>query len=171
MRYIKSINEFFDSDEIKSQVEIPFLKGEISFSDMIKDDNLLPNGDKLPHNLLINCPFVGFLNYEKTNNNLTNFGFQENLDNTMIYFLIEIMSHSDKYICNVYAKCFVDGRSVYDKKINKNIMDYEHLVKFLNGEALNLLIDFTKFTDESFNFKKFPYKDRNYMSNLNVGRN
>jgi len=65
----------------------------------------------------------------------------------------------------------VDGRSVYDKKINKNIMDYEHLVKFLNGEALNLLIDFTKFTDESFNFKKFPYKDRNYMSNLNVGRN
>lgn len=178
MRHLKTINELFDDPIIKSQMEIPYLQGSIPCKELIKDKNIIPGGDNLLGKISMNCPYIGHLNYKRISNNLLNIGFQENLNfgegnDVVIYFVIEIMEHasSQRYLCNSYAKCIGNGKTLYDEKINRSIMPYDKLVDVMNGEVLNLLVDFTKFTDHTFKFKGFPYKDRNYMTGLNLGRN
>jgi len=175
MRYLKTINELFDSPEIKSEMEVPYLQGKIQSKELVKDKNLTREGDNLLSKLAMNCPYIGHLEYNRLSSNLLNIGFKKDVkfegDDVTIYFVIEVMEHSKKYICNSYAKCLRGNKILYDKKINKGIIDYDTLTNVLNNEVLDLLIDFTKFNEHSFGFMVFPYKDRNYMSGLNLRRN
>lgn len=178
MRHIKRINELFDDPEIKSQLEVPYLQGSIPCKEIIKDKSIIRGGDNLLGKLLMNCPYIGHLEYKRISGNLLNIGFHKNLNfgegnDVLVYFVIEIMelASSERYLCNSYAKCVGNGKNLYNEQINKGIMTYDNLVKIMNGEVLNLLVNFTKFTDHTFNFKGFPYKDRNYMAGLNLGRN
>lgn len=178
MRYLKSINELFDDVDIKSRMEIPFLRGDIDFKKIVSDKNLLKEGDQLLGKLAMNCPYVGHLSYRRISNNLIDIGFNKNLNfgennDVSLYFIIEIMEHAStkSYLCNVYAKCVGNGKVLYNESINRSIMPYSELVRCMNNEVLNLLIDFNKFTNHTFNYKGFPYLDRNYMKGQNLGRN
>lgn len=178
MKYLKTINELFDDAEIKSQLEIPFLKGEIQFRNLVKDKNIVKEGDTLLAKLLINCPYISKLGFTRLNRSILNIGFKKNLNfgegnDVLMYFVIEIMESipTKNYICNVYAKCVGNNKDLYEEKANKGIMSYDNLVEFINGKSLNILIDFTKFTDHTFKYSGVPYKSRNYMSGLNLGRN
>ncbi len=172
MKYLKTINELFDDPDVKSKFEIPYLKGDLDPKNISK--NIVKDGDNLLGRLSMNCPYIGHLSYKRLSNSLLNIGFQTevNLDG-IIYFVIEIMEHAStkKYICNSYAKCVIDGKTVYDKKVNKPLMGYNELVSLLNNEVLDMLIDFNNFTNDNYKIKEFPFTDRNYMSGLNLGRN
>jgi hypothetical protein len=177
MRHIKRINELFDDFDIKSQMEIPYLRGDLSPDKLIK--NLPVNTtDPLFDNIILNCPFVKFLMYGRPNSSLLNIGYQKTIqfdaaNNVIIYYIIEIMENksSKTVICNVRASCFGNGQKLYYEEINKPFMSYEKLFSFLNSEALDLLIDFTKYTEKMFNFKQMPYPHRDYMKYMNTGRN
>jgi hypothetical protein len=41
MKYLKYIKELFDTEELKSQFEIPMLKGEIPLKDYVKNANAM----------------------------------------------------------------------------------------------------------------------------------
>jgi hypothetical protein len=174
MKYLKTINELFDDSDMKSKFEIPYLQGDIDFKNIASNKSLVKDGDNLLGRLSMNCPYIGHLSYKRLSSSLLNIGFQTeiNLDG-IIYFVIEIMEHasSKKYLCNSYAKCVIEGKTLYDKKINKSLMGYNELVTLLNNEVLDMLVDFNKFTNDNYKVKEFPFTDRNYMSGLNIGRN
>lgn len=173
MKYIKRINEFFDTDDIKSQMEIEYIQGKIPFKEIVKDDNLIKR-DPLLFKLMVKAPFVKYLNYNRLSSNLIQLGFQHTMNfgpenDVLLYFVVEIMEHATtkSYICNVYAKCIGNGKVIFDERINKPIMPYEKLIDVLNGPALSMLIQFTKFTNSTFNWVHFPYisrEDMNMMS-------
>lgn len=173
MKYIKWINEFFDTDDIRSQMEIDYIQGKIPFKEIMKDGNLIKI-DPLLFKLMVNVPFIKYLNYNRLSNNLIQIGFQHSMNfgpgnDVFLYYILEIMEHATtkSYICNVYAKCIGNGKSIYDEKMNKSIMSYEELVKVLNGEALSMLIEFTKFTNNTFNWVHFPYLSKEDMNMMN----
>ena len=121
MKHIKSINEFFDTEELKAQMELDVLRGNIDFKELVKDKNFIKNGDVLLDKLQMNCPFIQNLYYKKVGN-LLNFGFQKVLkfnekDEVYMYYVVEIVEHQStkNYICNVYAKCFGNGQSLYNE--------------------------------------------------------
>jgi len=178
MKYLKSINELFDDVDIKSKMEIPYLRGDIDFKKIVSNKSLIREGDQLLGKLAMNCPYIGHLGYRRISKNLIDLGYNANLNfgegnDVNLYFIIEIMEHATtkSYICNVYAKCVGNNRTLYSESINRSIMPYNELVRCMNGEILNLLIDFNKFTSHTFNYKGFPYLDRNYMKDQNLGRN
>lgn len=177
MKYIKRINEFFDTDDLKSKMEIEYLQGKIPFKEIVKDANLIKR-DPLLFKLMVSTPFVKYLNYNRLSANLIQLGFQHTMNfgpgnDVLLYFVIEIMEHATtkSYICNVYAKCIGNGQVLFDERINKPIMPYERLVQILNGEALNMLIDFTKFTNSTFNWVHFPYLTRTDMNMMDSDLN
>jgi len=166
MRYIKSINEFFDSDELKSELEIPFLQGELSFKDMVKDKNFFKQKDLLLSKLLMNCPFIGGLKYSRLSSSLIQIGYQHDIvfegNNIVVFYVIEVMEHasSQTYLCNIYSKCIKNGNKVlFDEKITKQV-NYNGLYKLINNEGLDMLIKFTNFSEKEFNYKYFPYTNR-----------
>lgn len=178
MKYLKSINELFDDVDIKSKMEIPYLRGDIDFKKLVSDKSLMKDGDTLLSKLSMNCPYVAHLFFRRISNNLIDIGFNKELsygqgNDVQMYFVIEIMEHATtkSYICNVYAKCIGNGKVLYNESIHKPIMPYDVLVRCMNNEVLNLLIDFNKFTDRTFNFRGFPYMDRSYMKGQNLGQN
>jgi hypothetical protein len=176
MKYIKKINEFFDSPEIKSQLEVPYLQGKIPFKEVVKDKNLLEEGDLLLSKLIMNCPYISGLNYRRLSNNLINIGFQEGTDDVLTYFSIEIVEHKSvgsisKYLCNIYAKCIESNKVLFDEKINKSLMSYDQLISLINKEGLDLLIKFTRFVNSKYDSDILINLDRNYLNNKNVGRN
>lgn len=173
MKYIKSINEFFDSEELKSEMEIDYLQGKIPFKEIVKDKNFYKQKDLLLSKLLMNCPFVVGLNYHRLSNNLIQIGFQHTMNfgqgnDVLLYYVIEVMEHAttQRYICNIYCKCIGNGQTLFDEKLNKPIMPYSDLVKFINVQGLNMLIDFTKFTERTFNYKYFPFTNRNDVGKI-----
>lgn len=165
MKYIKSINEFFDSEELKAGMEIEYLQNKIPFKEMVKDINIAKQKDLLLSKLSMNCPFIIGLNYTRINSSLVQIGFQNILDNTNTFFVIEVMSNNnDKYLCNVYAKCI--GKYTFDESKKMNLSSYKDLVNFINHDALDILINFTNFTEKTFNYKFFPFTNRNDVSKL-----
>jgi hypothetical protein len=173
MKHIKKINELFDDSDIKSKYEIPYLQGEFDLNYIVNNKSFIKNGDNLLSKLSINCPYIGKLGFNRLSKNLLNIGFNKNLENVFLYFVIEIVDHdfSKSYLCNCYAKCIKNGESIYDEKISKSLINYNDLVDLMNGKILDILIDFTKFSDKNFNYKGFPYTNREYMKGLNLGRN
>lgn len=173
MKYIKRINEFFDTEDLKSRMEIDYLQGNIPFKEIVKDANLIKR-DPLLFKLIHNAPFIKYLDYNRLSANLIQLGFQHSMNfgtgnDVLLYYVIEIMEHATtkSYICNVYAKCIGNGETIFDERMNKPIMPYERLVQILNDEALSMLIEFTKFTNSTFNWVYFPYlskEDMNMMS-------
>lgn len=166
MKYLKTMNELFDSDELKDQMEIPMLQGKIPFKDIVKDKNIIKQADPLLANLTMSCPFLGNLKYRRVGNILS-IGFDERLNfgegnDVSLHFYIEICEHqtTKRYICNIYAKCVGNGQTLYDERVNKPIMTFESLRELLNRDALNLLIDFTRYTEKVFNYKFFPFTKR-----------
>ncbi len=176
MKYIKNINEFFDTEDLKSKMEIPYLKGEIPFKEIVKDKNMLSYGDGLLAKLLIDCPYIGQLNYNRLSNTILNLGFHKNINfdgkDVLIYFVIEIMESSvnNRFISNTYARC-VSGDYLFDKAIKKGTFGYQGLVTSLNNETLDLLVEFNNFTNNKFGIKCVPFITREYMKEFNVGRN
>lgn len=178
MKHIKRINEFFDSEDLKSKMEIPYLKGEIPFKDMVSDININRDKDNLLFKLIVDCSFIRYLGYKRLSKNMIQFGFQHSMNfgygnDVFLYYVIEIVEHSStkSYICNVYAKCIGNGQVLFDEHVNKPIMPYEKLKSFLNGEALDILINFTKFTNSTFNWSHFPFVRRSDMNRFNTDIN
>lgn len=177
MKYLKTINELFDSQDIKDQMEIPHLKGEISYKELVKDDNLIKDGDSLLARVAMNCPYISNLGFTRLSDSLINIGFfqelEVELEEVIISFHIEIMEHksTNRYLCNAYATCMKGNKKIYNESINRSIMPYDRLIDSLNNEVLNLLIDFNKFTLKNFNYKGSTVMSRDYMSGLALGRN
>jgi len=177
MKHIKSINEFFDTEELKAQMELDVLRGNIDFKELVKDKNFIKNGDVLLDKLQMNCPFIQNLYYKKVGN-LLNFGFQKVLkfnekDEVYMYYVVEIVEHQStkNYICNVYAKCFGNGQSLYNESDNMSISSYDKLVKFLNGNAFNILKDFTRYTYKNFKYKYIGFDNPKEFRNMNPRMN
>ncbi len=178
MKYIKSINEFFDTEDLKSQMEIDYLQGSIPFKDMVKDKNISKQKDLLLSKLLMNCPFIMGLNFTRINDNLLQIGFKQDftIDDEVVitYYVIEIMEHkgSETYLSNIYAKATRNGKVIFDETINVPMMRYKDLVGTLNARGLDLLIYFSKWTEKNFQVKYFPYTNRSDVNRLNrVGVN
>lgn len=176
MKYIKKLNEFFDTEDLKSKMEIPYLKGEIPFKEIIKDKNMLSYGDTLLAKLLIDCPYIGQLNYSRLSNTILTLGYHQNINiddkDILIYFVIEIMesTSTNKFISNTYARC-VSGGYLFDKSLKRGPFGYNGLVTSINNETLDLLVEFNNFTNDKFNYKGVPFFNRNYMKDFGVGRN
>jgi hypothetical protein len=173
MKYIKRINEFFDTEELKSIMKIDYLQGNIPFKEIVKDTNMFKR-DPLLFKLINNAPFIKYLDYNRLSSNVIQLGFQYSMyfdpdNDVFLYYVIEIIEQSTtkNYMCNVYAKCIDNGKTIFDKSLKKPIMPYERLVQILNGEVLSMLIEFTRFTYKKFNWVHFPYlskEDMNMMS-------
>ena len=168
MKYIKTINELFDTEELKSSMDLDYLSGNIPFKELIKDKNLLKQKDLLLSKLIMNCSFIMKLGYKRINKNLLTIGFDNSKnfkkDGVFLYFVIEIMSNSDgdKFICNIYAKCIDNNLILYSEKVstNGNMVDYDKLYNMINKEALDILIDFNQFTENNYDLKYFPFTNR-----------
>jgi len=166
MKHIKSINEFFDSEEIKSNLEIDLLQGKLSLKDMVKDESFFKQKDLLLSKLLMNCPFIIKLKYNRVNKNLLTLGFDYISDKMYSYFVIEIMENNNSYICNIYAKCINDGKILFNEKVDGRIISYTDLTNLINNEGLNLLIGFSKFTQRTFGYNPFPFQNRNDVNSI-----
>ena len=177
MKYIKSIKELFDSDELKSQMELDYLQDKIPLKDMVRDSNIRKQKDLLISKLLINCPYLIGLKYKRVNENLLTLGFDNsdnfNKEGIYLFFLIEIMQNRDRYVCNIFTKCYDNDKEVFSKKNHKGVISYDELSNFINKDGLDLLIDFTKFTEKTYNYKFFPYTNRSDVANIigGVGKN
>lgn len=178
MRYIKKLNEFFDDDDLKSSMEIDYISKKIPFKEIIKDKNIIKQKDLLLSKLLMNCPFISNLGYNR-NGKLLTLGHSNKIvfsdtDNVTISFYIEIIENksTESYTCNVQAICIGNDHKLFNESIIKGIMTYDKLVNLLNLNVLNLLIEFNKFTKRNFSYEIVKFNNRkDVMNNLNIRNN
>ena len=150
------------------------LQGNVPFKEIVKDKNMIKRKDLLLSKLLMNCLYITGLKYNRQGN-LLSLGFDEHLNfgegnDVYLYFVMEILEHpsTKTYVCNTYAKCIGNGQDLFNEKLNKPIMPYNKLVEFINKESLDLLIEFTKFTERTFDFKSFPFTNRKDVSDFTI---
>ena len=167
MKYLKTINELFDSEDLKAKYEIPYLQGEFSPMNISKSGNLIGTLENpLLTNLTRNCPFLIELGWRK-NGKILQLGYDgggefEDGGEVFYYFMMEITEFGpDKFNFNVYAKSIERGEVVYDKSLKKGSLTFIQLVNEIKRPALNILIDFDNWTEERYGEDNFSIDDKN----------
>lgn len=176
MRYLKTINELFDSDELKSQMEIPYLQDAFPLEYYINNKNILKSKNPFLIRLLNDCPYLGELMY-KESGNIINLGFSKDMkfdsqNSAFLYFTIEIIKDNitNMFVCNIFAKCVGNNQTLYNEKFNKGLIDFNTLSKTINTTGYEMLTTFNKWTKSMFNYtgnKYYSNIDRPYNINHN----
>lgn len=133
-------NEMFDSEELKTKFEVPYLKGNLikSFDKVLGD---VPN--KFADRVSRACPFVVGMKYNNTPS-MFSLGLTKVLHNTIMYILIEVMYGN---ICNIYTSVVKENGILYAKNYSKrDISNFDSLTKFINDKGYKALVDLNKFT-------------------------
>lgn len=172
MKYLKRINEIFDSEELKDQFEIPYLKGDLDPSKVLKWEKVKDDSDnKLLNSIVRACPFVADLSYRKGTNSLE-LGFKDTIhgDNQVFYyFLIEIIDYSNFYNMNMYATSIVNGRKTYNESLIKGRLSFIDLCDILNDKVFKELVDFNNYLEDNFDRSHFFIKNKkNIVFNPNL---
>lgn len=169
MRYLKRINELFDDEELKSQFEIPYLKGELVGGGS-KWRSLKSDLDPDLTRIITDVPWLAELKYRRSGsvlsigfNDIIIYGKSEDGREESVYyhFLIEIVRFRDEYALNVYARCYGNGHQIYSESIIKKSMPYTEMISLLKRPVLNLLIDFNNYIERMFGKSNFSVKDKN----------
>lgn len=168
MRYLKTY-ELFDNEELKSQFEIPYLRGEMDPNEINKWKNLKDRLDPELNQIINDVPWLVELKYRRSGSVLS-IGFDNHIvygqhedgkeEGVFYYFLIEIVRFRDEYALNVYAKCYGNGRQIYTESLIKKSMPYSEMINQLKRPTFNLLIDFNNFIESYFGESHFSIKDK-----------
>lgn len=171
MRYLKTY-ELFDTKDLKSQFEIPYLKGDLDPSEISKWKNLKDELDTELNRIVNDVPWLVELKYRRSGSVLS-IGFDNHIiydksedgreESVFYYFLIEIVKFRDEYSLNVYAKCHGNGQQIYSESIIKKAMPYSEMISQLKRPTFNLLIDFNNFIENCFGESHFSIKDKNTL--------
>lgn len=170
MKYLKYINELFDSEELKSQFEIPYLRGELSPEEISKWKPLENELDGELNQIINEVPWLIEMKYRRSGSILS-IGFDNHIvygqhedgkeESVFYYFLIEIVKFRDEYSLNVYAKCHGNGQQIYNESMIKKAMPYKEMISNLKRPAFNMLVDFNNFIKSYFGESHFSVKDKN----------
>ena len=169
MKHLKTINELFDTEDLKSRYEIPYLTGEMSPSSIkkwipVKTPTEL-GLDKLLIRLLENCPFLVELKYRR-NGRILELGFSDTINydpkNQVFYhFSMEIVEYvNGAYGLNVYAKCIGNGKTIYNESMIKRVDNFGDLVNLIKRPTFNMLIEFNNYLSKIFDKSHFSITDK-----------
>jgi len=172
MKYLKTY-ELFDNEDLKSQFEIPYLRGEMSPEEINKWKNLKDGLLDTELNRIVNdVPWLVELKYRRSGSVLS-IGFDNHIvygkskdgkeESVFYYFLIEIVKFRDEYSLNVYAKCHGNGQQIYSESIIKKSMPYKEMISQLKRPVFNLLIDFNNYIEKMFGESNFSIKDKDTL--------
>jgi hypothetical protein len=165
MKYLKRINELFDTEELRDQNEIPYLRGEISPKKLVSGENLIGKDDKLLVKLIESCPWIVELKYVRSGSILA-IGFHETInhsptDNVFYYLNIEIVEFTNKtYNINFNAKVMGNGREIYNESIRKGQLDINDVTTFLNKNCYPLVVDFNNYLSRMFSQQPVSYTNK-----------
>ena len=165
MKYLK-IFELFDTEELKTKYEIPYLSGEMSPKAIGKEWQVAKHGthknDQLLNSLLYDNLYLFELLYKRSGR-ILEFGFSDvediKDDQVFYYFMIEIVeSAKDSYILNVYAKTFVNTEQTYFETLSKRGINYDTLSSSIKNEVFDELVKYSNYLKDSFGLNKFSGK-------------
>lgn len=138
--------ELFDSDELKAQNEIPYLKGEL------KNNTYVPMGiEKMNLNhLLLKCPFLGICLNKKDDSHYAT--YEEDIylfvfknDSWRLHIAFDLKSKDivDYAVCLYQLPINIkDPQSELFHSDKKSILE---VIDFMNGEVVEILNDFEFF--------------------------
>jgi hypothetical protein len=158
MKYLKKINELFDTEDLKAKHEIPYLTGVLNGSEVLKWEKIITKNNFL-FTLVESCPFLTELGVN-ISGNIINIGFQNfkkynEKDEVFYYFNIEIIKYVDSYGLNVNYVCYSNKQKIKEGNIRDINLDFIKLTKILNSKVFDELIEFNKFIEKMFGFKHF----------------
>jgi hypothetical protein len=152
---IKKFNELFDSPDLKYNLEIPYLKGDLKKD--IPNWKSATGANPLIDRIGYHCPFI--LNMDgKSNGNLLSIGFTHDIkfsvnDFAFIYFSIQVRDlGGDKYICQIFARATRKGRELYGRQHESKKMNFEELTRFIDDDGYNILTEFNRWTLDNFDY-------------------
>ena len=91
LKYIKRINELFDSPELKDRLEIPRLSGDLDPEKLVSYPSIInPEIDSLLESLCASIPWLQELGFVRDNNKTLRLGFSGTKDDkyTFYYFAL-----------------------------------------------------------------------------------
>ena len=169
MKYLKTY-ELFDNEDLKSQFEIPYLRGELSPEEISKWKSLKNEMDPELNQIVNEVPWLIELKYRRSGSVLS-IGFDNHItygkaedgreESVFYYFLIEIVRFRDEYSLNVYAKCHGNGQQIYNESMIKKAMPFNEMISLLRRPVFNMLVDFNNFIENYFGESNFSVKDKN----------
>ena len=152
---IKKFNELFDSSDLKSKFEIPYLKGDLKRD--IPNWKNANSENKFADRIAYHCPFLIKMGY-RSDGNLISFGFSHDIkfgvsDFVFIYFSIQIRTVGDEtYICHVFARATRKGRELYNRSHESDKMNFEELSNYIEDIGYNTLTEFNSWTLDNFDY-------------------
>lgn len=135
MKYIKRINEWFDSEEMKSNFEKEYLKGELG-DEIINKWTIKKLNDPFIYELYMNCPFIHNLKINKSGRFLhIGYSGDDTDKNSFYYFVAEIVDFDDVYQLKVISRDITNDKKVIDESFIKGNLKKEDLFKLMNGRV------------------------------------
>ncbi len=151
------LDESFDDYWLKNNLEIPYLQG-ILFDDFTEILNLSKESDPLVRSIVGRCPFIIGMGYRRFGNFL-NIGFKKEFiygksDKAFAYYEIEISESkmTNRYVCNIYAKCVGNDQLLYNESSNNPLSDFESMIRKLNSTGYKMLVEFNSYTKKIFDY-------------------
>lgn len=166
MKYLKTY-ELFDSEDLKSYFEIPYLKGDFDPTEIDKWAPVKNEMDSQAIQLVNEVPWIMGLKYRRSGNILA-LGFENTIkydENNQVfyYFLIEIVSFGDEYSVNVYAKCIGNNKQIYNESMIKKAMPYKEMISLLRKNVFSMAVDFNNFIERMFKESNLSFKDKDQI--------
>ncbi len=160
--HIKSVNELFDSPDMKMSLEIPYLKGELKPLKWSKIKGY-SKADKLVIRLMNECEYIGELNYASEESPFKLVIGKKDEDYS---FMITITENNELYNLDVSAKLYVESYKVYKENYTKNRLNFRDLVSEIRKPVFDVLVRFNEFLEENINTKLINIpKGKNFRLN------
>lgn len=153
---IKKFNELFDDPELKSNYEIPYLKGQLG-REIPKWDDIQKGRNIFVEKLGYHCPYINDLGYRQIEN-ITSLGFSKDLkfggnDMAFVYFDIEIRRlGEDRFICQIRARASRKGRELYSRVHESRQVNFKELVEVVDNDGYDIMIEFNNWTLDNLDY-------------------
>jgi hypothetical protein len=159
-RYIKRINEFFDTQELKDQHKNVKLNPTKFVKDIVVNDNL----SKFSAELVKQIPFLRYFKvYNKSGDNKTiAFNFENVVergkDTISLDFYIMVYVNGDKFECNYnsYIVTDYDGIRYENEGHMPNDLSLRGLFDYLSNTVYDDFIKFAKFAKSRYGIDIIP---------------
>jgi hypothetical protein len=168
MKYIKTY-ELFDNEELKSQFEIPYLKGDLNPGDISKWKPVGSDLDPDLNRFVNEVPWLIEMSYRRSGNVLS-VGFDNHInygknkdgkdESVFYYFLVEIVKFREEYSLNVYSRCQGNGHQIYNESMIRKSMPYKEVVSLLRLRVFDMLVKFNNFIRDYFGQSHFSISDK-----------
>ena len=163
-----SINETFDSEELKTQLETDWIKGDLDKKQVIKWKEFKPY-NKFLEELSMNVPYVDNFGVAIMGNSYI-IGKKDlkvfNKNDMIAYYLtLDINEFKDKYKLSVYLKCYGNEKKIYSEtREYDDYMSKEELYKKLNVNIKPLIENFIEYLKNMFNIEIDFKEDKSRMN-------